>query len=183
MGIMDSQFYKLKIELIEIEPEIWRRFVVPADIYLDQLHYVIQKVMGWDDAHLYLFTIQRKEYPGNPFEEDHESFNAQDYQLNDLVRRKGAKIYYLYDYGDRWEHELVVENSRYVNTDLDQLYFCLDGKRACPREDIGGWWEYVEYCRMLNDPKLKAKEEEYLGTTLDFDPEHFDLEEINSRLK
>lgn len=54
---MSERFYLLKIQLLDIEPSIWRRFVVPASITLDRLHDVIQVVMGWTDSHLHEFTI------------------------------------------------------------------------------------------------------------------------------
>lgn len=181
---MDMQFYQFKIKLLDIEPEIWRRFVVPANITLHGLHDVIQTVMGWDYDHLYLFNIQRKIYTWNPFSDDEfEDELHTNYPLNDLVKRKGAKIYYLYDFGDSWEHELLLENSRYVNPGLDKDCYCLEGERACPPEDIGGLWGYDDYCEMMIDPVKKAKEEEYLGQSIDFDPEHFDLELVNSRLR
>lgn len=54
---MNERFYLLQIRLLEIEPEIWRRFAVPASISLDRLHDVIQIVMGWTDSHLHEFQI------------------------------------------------------------------------------------------------------------------------------
>ena len=53
----NERLYLLKIKLMNIEPEIWRRFVVPAAITLDRLHDVIQIVMGWEDYHLHEFVI------------------------------------------------------------------------------------------------------------------------------
>ena len=181
MGIMDRQFYQWKIKLLEIEPEIWRRFVVPPNITLHSLHDVIQIVMGWDFDHLYQFTIQGKNYTWNPSSD--EEMSQINYPLNYLVKQKGTKIYYLYDFGDCWDHELVLEDNRYVNSGLKKNYHCLEGERACPPEDIGGCYGYDDYCEILSDPERKAKEEEYLGRSINFDPEHFDLEVINSRLK
>ena len=57
---MNERFYLLKIQLLDIEPAIWRRFVVPASITLDRLHDVIQIVMGWTDSHLHEFTIPER---------------------------------------------------------------------------------------------------------------------------
>ena len=59
---MNERFYMIKIQLLDIEPAIWRRFVVPASITLDRLHDVIQIVMGWTDSHLHEFTIGKKRY-------------------------------------------------------------------------------------------------------------------------
>ena len=63
---MKERFYLLKIQLLDIEPTIWRRFVVPAGITLDRLHDVIQIVMGWTDSHLHEFTIGNKRYTEYP---------------------------------------------------------------------------------------------------------------------
>ncbi len=59
---MNERFYLLKIQLLDIEPVIWRRFVVPAGITMDRLHDVIQIVMGWTGSHLHEFTIGKKTY-------------------------------------------------------------------------------------------------------------------------
>jgi hypothetical protein len=45
---MSERMYLLKVRLLDIEPEIWRSFVVPASITLDRLHDVIQIAMGWE---------------------------------------------------------------------------------------------------------------------------------------
>ncbi len=63
---MNERFYLLKIHMLGIEPKIWRRFVVPANITLDRLHDVIQIVMGWTDSHLHEFTIGNKRYTEYP---------------------------------------------------------------------------------------------------------------------
>ena len=63
---MSERCYLLKILLLDIEPSIWRRFVVPASITLDRLHDVIQIVMGWTDSHLHEFTIGNKRYTEYP---------------------------------------------------------------------------------------------------------------------
>ena len=57
---MNERLYLLKIQLLDFEPTIWRRFVVPASITLDRLHDIIQIVMGWTDSHLHEFTIGNK---------------------------------------------------------------------------------------------------------------------------
>ena len=63
---MNERLYLLKIRLLDIEPEIWRRFVAPGSITLDRLHDVIQIVMGWTDSHLHEFVIGKKRYTEYP---------------------------------------------------------------------------------------------------------------------
>ena len=43
----------LRIELIDIEPLIWRRVAVKTATNLQTLHRIIQAVMGWLDYHLW----------------------------------------------------------------------------------------------------------------------------------
>jgi hypothetical protein len=54
--------YQLKITRAEIQPPIWRRVLVPGLLTLDQLHHVIQQVMGWIKAHLHEFVIGGQRY-------------------------------------------------------------------------------------------------------------------------
>ncbi len=47
---------QLKITLVDSEPEVWRRVLVPMQISLAQLHTVVQQVMGWENLHDYRFS-------------------------------------------------------------------------------------------------------------------------------
>ncbi len=49
--------YICKIELDDIAPRIWRQFQFHPEITFDQLHKIIQVMMGWEDYHLYEFHI------------------------------------------------------------------------------------------------------------------------------
>ena len=54
---MSEAVLRMKIVLVDTEPPIWRRVEVPAVTTLRQLHAVIQAAMGWDDDHLYQFSV------------------------------------------------------------------------------------------------------------------------------
>jgi hypothetical protein len=111
---MESRLYLLKISLVDLEPQIWRRFVVPASITLDRLHDVIQIAMGWTDSHLHQFMIGKNRFTEYP-EHREDGLEEANYRLGDLVKQKNRRFGYLYDFGDSWEHEIVLENSRYVS--------------------------------------------------------------------
>ena len=96
---MNERFYQLKIQLLDIEPAIWRRFVVPANITLDRLHDVIQVVMGWTDSHLHEFTIGNKRYTEYP-ESKEDGLVCGRYRLGDLIKQKGRIFHYLYDFNN-----------------------------------------------------------------------------------
>lgn len=178
---MSERFYLLKIQLLDIEPSIWRRFVVPASITLDRLHDVVQIVMGWTDSHLHEFTIGNKRYTEYP-ESKEDGLACGRYRLGDLIKQKGRTFRYLYDFGDSWEHELVLEENRYFNPELRTELACLDGQRACPPEDVGGVPGYFEFLNALKDPNHEEHESYTEWSGGNFDSERFDPESINWEL-
>jgi len=184
---MNERLYLLKIRLLEIQPEIWRRFVVPAGISLDRLHDVIQIVMGWADSHLHEFTIGKNRYTEDPESKEH-GLECGRYRLGDLIKQKGRTFRYLYDFGDSWEHEVIIEDSRYYNPKLQSEIECLDGARACPPEDVGGVPGYYEFCKALKDPHHEEHEsykEWIFGFPYfesDFDSERFETQKMNYEL-
>ncbi len=178
---MSERFYLLKIQLLDIEPAIWRRFVVPASITLDRLHDVIQIVMGWTDSHLHEFTIGNKRYTEYP-ESKEDGLACGRYRLGVLIKQKGRTFRYLYDFGDSWEHELVLEESCYFNPELRTELACLDGQRACPPEDVGGVPGYYEFLNALKDPNHEEHESYTEWSGGNFDSERFESESINWEL-
>ncbi|WP_320041189.1 plasmid pRiA4b ORF-3 family protein [uncultured Desulfobacter sp.] len=178
---MNERFYLLKIQLLDIEPAIWRRFVVPASITLDRFHDVIQIVMGWTDSHLHQFTIGSKRYTEYP-ESKEEGLVCGRYRLGNLIKQKGRTFRYLYDFGDSWEHELVLEESRYFNPELRTELACFEGERACPPEDVGGVPGYFEFCNALKDPSHEEHEGYMEWSGGDYDSDRFDSGSINWEL-
>ncbi len=177
--------YQLKITLRGSKPPIWRRLLVPADCKLEALHFAIQDAMGWDNDHLHCFTIDGEEYMGrDPMggKMESEDFDAAKYRLSDVVSHEKAKFTYQYDFGDSWDHTIVVEK---IIPDADagkSGFACLAGKGACPPEDCGGIWSYYRLLAVLQDPKHKEHEDmkEWAG---EIDPDAFDLDAVNKRLR
>ena len=54
--------YQLKVVLLGISPMIWRRLLVKSDSTIEDLHYILQIAMGWEDIHLHYFTIHGQQY-------------------------------------------------------------------------------------------------------------------------
>lgn len=173
----------LKITLAEIEPEIWRRVAVPADYTLAGLHAVIQATMGWDNHHVHQFVIGYTYYgiPDPTYQYTGPTILEEgNYKLADLVSERD-QFTYVYDLGDNWLHVIQVEQIRPAK-DKETLPACLAGDRACPPEDCGGPYGYPELLEALADPD--HDEHEHLATWVgDFDPEVFDLNLANKRLK
>ncbi len=178
---MNERFYLLKIQLLDIEPVIWRRFVVPSSITLDRLHDVIQITMGWSDSHLHEFAIGKKRYTEYP-ESKEDGLVCGRYHLCDLIKQNGRNFHYLYDFGDSWEHELVLEDSRYFDPELRTEIICLDGERACPPEDVGGVPGYCEFCKAIKDINHEEHETFMEWSGGNFDSEYFDCSIVNREL-
>ena len=187
-----QSIYQIKVTLNDSKPPIWRRVLVPDTITLHQLHTILQIVMGWTNSHLHQFIIDNEFY-GEPDEEDGYSEdlkNEKRYRLNQFVERKGFKFIYEYDFGDSWEHTVHVEailpvdpSTRLRQSGGGKYPVCLDGKRACPLEDIGGVWGYDDFLKIIHDPKHPEHNDvmEELGD--DFDPEFFAIEDVNLGLR
>ncbi len=147
---MAKKLFQLKITLNGCHVKIWRRVIVPANIKLDELHNVIQDVMGWKDCHLHEFTILGIHY-GVPDPEDfHEVLSEKNVRLKELVRPICNKFKYLYDFGDDWKHTIEVESFDYKD-DSGQRVFCLGGKGSCPPEDVGCPDGYENFCKAINN--------------------------------
>lgn len=223
---------QLKISLDEIKPEIWRRFLVYDNISFEELHEVIQRIMGWENYHLWEFNINDniitppdedrgfnaaeasfgKLFKSPEFlkmlekqdlskgsksldatkineilqkskkENKHEQIDI-DESISKLINKEKQKFSYLYDFGDSWEHEVIVE--KIIEYDEKQkVPFCLDGERACPPEDCGAVSGYENLIEIKKDKKNKEYKElivNWLGENFDF--EKFDIDEVNKRLK
>ncbi|MEI6122253.1 MAG: plasmid pRiA4b ORF-3 family protein [Bacteroidota bacterium] len=147
------------------------------------LHLVIQNVMGWNNTHLYQFIFQKDSYIGNP--ELLESDDVADDSITELAvifDEPKVKVIYEYDFGDSWEHEVVLE--KIVEKIPGQQYpFCLAGEMNCPPDDCGGIPGYYYYMEVLKNKKHPEYKDikEWMGG--DFDPAFFDLETVNEFLK
>lgn len=133
--------YQLKVTLQDSKPPIWRRILVPADITLSKLHRILQVTMGWSDSHLHQFIVADTYYgvsePGAGFGMDMEVKNESRVKLDKIAPAEKSRIIYKYDFGDSWEHQILVE--KILPAEEGAPYpLCITGKRACPPEDVGG---------------------------------------------
>ena len=177
-----KKIYQIKVTLRHSKPPIWRRLLVSGNTTLFGLHNIIQVAMGWTDSHLHQFIVDG-EYYGTPSEEDWEPvIDERKYKLADVAPYEKSKFIYEYDFGDSWEHEIVVE--KILPADSQAEYpRCVKGKRACPPEDIGGIGGFEEFLEAMQDPEHPEHEFylEWLGE--EYDPEAVDLDDINRKLQ
>jgi len=171
----------LKITLVDTKPPVWRRFSVPVEITLDRLHDVIQIVMGWEDRHLHLFTIEGQTYSEDP-EEEWEGEEERHHRLCDLVTSAPTQFEYKYDMGDGWQHKVEVERISPVGKGYVAATKCLAGKRRCPPEDVGGTPGYADFVKACKDPKHPEHKRHLQWVGGSFDPNDFDPEAVTREL-
>ena len=173
-----ENIYQIKIVLYDSKPPIWRRLLVPDSISLYKLHQIIQIAMGWSDSHLHQFIIHG-EYYSIPHPEDNRPIiDERSYRLGQIAPSEGDKFIYEYDFGDSWDHEVLVE--KILPPEPGVKYpVCIKGKRACPPDDVGGIGGYEYFLTVMSDPNHDEHARLLTWWGGEFDPEEFDIEEIN----
>ena len=180
----DRVLYQLKVTLRDIDPPIWRQIQVWEDTTLGQLHQILQIVMGWEDYHLHEFLIGRRLYSIPDADDDlyeRKVIDERRQRLLNVLPRVGAVFEYLYDFGDGWHHDLLVE-AILLPDSAEQYPRCILGDRRCPPEDVGGFAGFEDYLKALADPE-DEEHENWLRWRGPFDPAAFSLIDINRQLR
>ena len=178
---MAQPVFRLKATLRNIRPAIWRRLEVPGDLSLFELHRVLQGAMGWSDSHLHQF-IHRGTYYGAPDREyGTPTVSERRTRLADLLGRPKDRLVYEYDFGDSWEHDVVLEEIHDAQPGV-RYPRVTAGKRACPPDDVGGYPGYVEFVAAITDPTHDEHDSMLTWIGGRFDPEQFDLLVANDRV-
>jgi hypothetical protein len=171
---------QLKITIDIITPVIWRRITIPESFSFNQLHHILQISFGWTNSHLYMFGSWDKKIGDPVLWDDGETIWDKKIKLPEVLKRVGDSMTYEYDMGDSWKHTISLEK---IDDAVLKIPQCVDGKRAAPPEDCGGVPGYTEFMHHLKHPEKDGYIEllEWLGD--EYDPERFDLAEVNKELK
>ena len=187
--------YIIDIRLVEIhDPVIWRRIAIPMKLTFHSFHLILQAAMGWENQHLYSFKENKKSryfHVVSPYSEEFGIDGTRTSASKILwsycnqfspEEEPRDKLYYEYDYGDGWLHEIDVaefDGSDRISAEL------LDGSGACPPENCGGVPGFVRMKAYLSG--LMPREEYYDWMTAaeaeDFDINAFDLTQLSLRVK
>jgi hypothetical protein len=174
--------YQFRIALQGIEPPIWRRIHIPEPYTFWDFHVAIQDAMGWLDCHLHEFRMINPSTGsevdiGIPYEDfEKEIFIDWEEKIADYFTMKNRSAYYVYDFGDSWEHDIQLE--KILPREDIEYPVCIEGRRACPPDDCGGVSGYEKFLKIIADPSHEEYEEmlEWVGEA--FDPEYFDPKEV-----
>ena len=178
---MAQNIFQIQISLNGFTPKIWRRIQLKSDTLLPDLHDIIQITMGWRNSHLHQFIKNKEYYGDSSLDDDFDVIDYRKIKLSTMLKKEKDSMKYEYDFGDSWEHTLLLE--KILPVDSNTKYpICLAGKMHCPPEDCGGVWGYADLLEILKDPKHEDYEDniEWLGD--DFDPNEFNIELINAYL-
>jgi len=154
--------------------------LVREDITFKELHETIQVAMGWHNAHLYSFNLDGK-FLGIPADDDDYLTDASSLKLTGNFDKENASLTYQYDFGDSWDHQLLIEKVEPIKP-KEKLPKCLDGERNCPPEDCGSFPGYENLVEIMKDKKHPEYKEmvSWLGGV--YNPEKFSLAAINKKL-
>jgi len=180
-----GSIYRLKISIRDIRPPVWRRIEIPGDASLGVLHNVLQTAFGWTDSHLHQFEIGDSCFGGaDPYGGETWGPPVRDEgqaRLNEVVGRR-KRFLYEYDFGDSWEHEILIE--KVLSAEPGATYpRCTAGRRACPPEDCGGPWGYADLLAAVADPDDSEHADMLEWLDPEFDPEEFDRDAVNAALR
>jgi hypothetical protein len=143
-AIKPDEILQLKITLRGItKPPVWRRVQVRANTTFATLHEIIQAAFGWSDTHLHTFEYDGEQIGVPDPDWDNDRADEADTTLDQALLGPKDRVRYTYDFGDDWEHDIILEKVLQPDTD-DRRPVLLTGKGACPPEDCGGPWGYAE---------------------------------------
>jgi Plasmid pRiA4b ORF-3-like protein len=175
---------QLRIQLNDVDPVVWRQLLVPGKVRLAKLGQMLLAAMGWNNSHLHAFRVGDTSYGMQDDDDDDFPDDEIDEQsvtvlqaLHDL-----QPFTFDYDFGDGWEHDVVIEELIHSDTGL-KFAVCLDGERACPPDDVGGPGGYVNFLAAIADPGHEEHADllEWIGGS--FDPAEFDVANANALLQ
>ena len=188
-----GQAYRVRIELEDARPPVWREVLVDPDLPLDELHEVIQRLFAWEDHHLHEYTAvgpgRRTTRFAPPDVDDwalpgDRAADESAARLSRLIGPRRGQLRYRYDFGDGWDHRITVVGSEPADgTTLPQ---CVAGDGLAPHEDSGGVGAWMDEVQAARDPRhpehhgVRAWLGLSDGETLD--PGAFDLAEVEARL-
>jgi Plasmid pRiA4b ORF-3-like protein len=143
--------HQVKVSLHGAKPPVWRQIEIPSAMRLDLVHEVMQAAFGWDGYHLHVFETVCGEF-GAPDDDDDWSDRKDEATaaLAQVAAAEKAKVVYLYDFGDDWRHDIVVEKIAPAGPGVAYPR-CTGGRRVAPEEDCGGIWAFNEYQAALDD--------------------------------
>lgn len=180
---LDNQVIQVLIVLLDVDPIIWRRILVPASYSFFDLHVAIQDSMGWLDCHLHQFAFnpgtRQVKYLGIPDDEFEDPPIVPGWTVpihKYLPHFDRACFSYWYDFGDDWMHSITFEDMFQADEGV-KYPVCVSGARKCPPENCGGPHGYKMLLEVLQDKQNPEYAEivKYIGR---YNPNQFSAKSV-----
>ncbi len=183
--IEPQRVYQLRIELLFIEPVIWRTILVPETLTLPKLDRVVQAAMGWTNSHLHAWRIEERRYgvPDREWDTPGELLDERKFTVGSVLGDHIDEFVYDYDFGDGWEHRMVVEKRLPADPERNIWPMCIAGANACPPEDVGGPPGYLDFAQAMHDPMNQDHLQMWRWNGGPFDPASFSLNDANRAIR
>ena len=181
---MTATMHRLKVTLRSVKPPIWRRIEVASDQSLAELSDLLEAAMGWMGGHLHAFEADGVTYERLDPEEglSRRAEDESEHRLGVVLGEVGAKLRWDYDFGDGWQHNVVVEAIEPLDPAVEYPR-CVTGRRACPPEDCGGPWGFEELLEAIADPAHPRHDELTEWLPPGYDPAEFDPEQATEDMR
>ena len=163
-----SEIARLAVEIDDVTPRVARCVEVPVDIRLDDLHFVLQIAIGWQNGHPFEFSVGGKIWGLHDREAETNPLPAAQATLADLLA-VGDSFKYDYVLGEDWEHTVTLLSRGEARPPLRYPHL-VSAEGRCPPADIGGPIGYETYLRTIADPASIHHAEMLEFDAPDFDP-------------
>lgn len=183
---MAGDIARLRVEIDEVTPAVIRRIDVPLDIRLDDLHFVLQIAIGWQNCHPFEFRLDSHGADrrwGLVDKDDPESspLPAEHATLADLLAHGQHTFHYDYVYGEDWTHTIALEATAPAEPTIPYPRL-VEACGRCPPADIGGAMGYDTFLRAISDPLHLNHEGFREWDDPDFDPHVVDEAALRANL-
>ncbi len=172
---------RIRIELLDVTPKIWRTIEISSTASLRGLHDAIQAVVPFENRHLFMFEIGDRRYGIPDREWGADIRDAKNIRIGALIDRGVSEIAYTYDFGDDWWFHITIEEVLPLVEGMSYPRL-VGGARRGPPEDAGGIPGFEEFLSAMGDPTHARHAEVSRWYGRPFDPEEIDHAEIAVRL-
>ena len=183
--IEPQRVYQLRLELLFIQPIIWRTILVPETLTLPKLDRVIQAAMGWSNSHLHAWRIDGRRYgvPDPEWNMPGELLDERKFTVGSVLGDHIDEFVYDYDFGDGWEHRVAIVKRLAADPERNTWPMCIAGANACPPEDVGGPPGYLDFVQAMHDPTHQDHLQMWRWNGGPFDPSAFSLNDANRAIR
>ena len=175
-----SEIARLSVEIDDVTPRVVRLVEVPADIRLDDLHFVLQIAIGWQNGHPFEFRVGEKLWGQPDRDAGIDRMPAEQSTLRDILAA-GDTFKYDYVFGEDWQHTVTVQSREAAQPGL-RYPNLISAEGRCPPADIGGPMGYETFLRAIADPEHLHHEGMIEWDDPDFDPHVVDETAIRANL-